>query len=119
MVFQKENKPIHFSEVTQLINKEAFGGRTAYIQTVHNELIKDPRFVLVGRGVYALREWGYQPGTVVELISSILKQNGSLAKDRIVEEVMKQRLVKENTILINLQNRKLFKRDQEGKYSLA
>ncbi len=119
MIFQKENKPIHFSEVTQLINQEAFGGRTAYIQTVHNELIKDPRFVLVGRGVYALREWGYQPGTVVELISSTLKQNGSLSKDQIVEEIMKQRLVKENTILINLQNRKLFKRDQEGKYSLA
>lgn len=119
MVFQKEKRPIHFAEVTNLINQEAFGGRPAYVQTVHNELIKDQRFVLVGRGVYALSEWGYQPGTVIELIGSLLNRNGSLTKEQIIEEVMKQRLVKENTILINLQNRKLFKRDQEGKYSLV
>jgi hypothetical protein len=40
---------------------------------VHNELIRNKDFVLVGRGIYALKEWGYEPGTVSHVIEAILK----------------------------------------------
>jgi len=70
----------------------------------------------VGRGLYALSEWGYQPGTVSEIISQVLKQEGPLTKEEIAKKVLAKRLVKENTILINLQNRKLFERDNTGRY---
>ena len=116
IVLKNENRPLHFSEVTDLINRILPSGRRAYVQTVHNELIKDKRFVLVGRGLYALSEWGYQPGTVSEIISQVLKQEGPLTKEEIAKKVLAKRLVKENTILINLQNRKLFERDNTGRY---
>jgi hypothetical protein len=118
IILKNFGKPLHFSEVTKLINESLPSDRQAYVQTVHNELIKDPRFVLVGRGLYALSEWGYEPGTVAETISQILKKDGSLSKNEIITKVLQKRLVKENTILINLQNRKLFIRDQEGRYSV-
>ena len=51
---------MHFKEVAEAISK-TFGKKTHYA-TCHNELIKDSRFVLVGRGMYALAEWGYQAG---------------------------------------------------------
>ncbi len=119
IIFKKENRPLHFSEVTRLINEVLPSDRQAYIQTVHNELIKDQRFVLVGRGLYALTEWGYQPGTVAEIIQEVLKESGPLSREGIVKEVLTKRLVKENTVLINLQNRKLFSRDGQGRYALA
>jgi len=118
IILKNHGQPLHFSEVTRMINEVLPSGKKAYVQTVHNELIKDPRFVLVGRGLYALSEWGYQPGTVSETISQILKENGPLTKEEIISQVLNRRLVKENTILINLQNRKLFERDGEGRYTL-
>lgn len=119
IILKRKKSPLHFREVTDLINKENFDHKTAHFQTVHNELIKDSRFVLIGRGVYALAEWGYEPGTVSDIISKALKERVYLSKEEIVKMVKGQRLVKENTILINLQNKKLFKRDKEGKYLLA
>ncbi len=92
-------------------------GDSVLPQTVHNELIKDPRFVLIGRGIYALKEWGYEPGEVKDVITRIIKKAGkSLSKKDIVSRVMEQRMVKENTISQNLSNRKHFSRDSEGKY---
>ena len=93
--------------------------KKAHIATTHNELIKDPRFVLVGRGLYALSEWGYINGIVKDVITKILDKSGPLSKKEIVEKVMKERYVKENTILVNLQNSKNFKKEKDGKYSLA
>jgi len=118
IILKNEGKPLHFGEVTTLINKVLPFGRKAYVQTVHNELIKDSRFVLVGRGLYALAEWGYQPGTVAEIIRQVLKADGPMSKEEIIRRVLAKRLVKENTILINLQNHKLFERDDNGKYVL-
>jgi len=110
LVFKKENKPLHFKEVASLIPK-------ALPQTVHNELIKDPRFVLVGRGVYALREWGYEDGFVKDVIFKTLKEAGKpLSKDKILEKVLKQRLVKENTVLLNLADKKYFTRTTNNFY---
>lgn len=117
IILKHEGRPMHFSEVTEKINQVLPSKKKAYVQTVHNELIKDKRFVLVGRGLYALSEWGYEPGTVSETIIQILKANGPLKKDQIIVKVLEKRMVKENTILINLQNRKFFQRDELGRYS--
>ncbi len=119
VVLKKQQQPLHFVQVADLINQAGLGKNTAQAQTVHNELIKDDRFVLIGRGTYALREWGYQPGTVKQVISQILKENGPMNKEQIINQVQKRRLVKENTILINLQNKNYFTRTSEGKYILA
>lgn len=113
IVLKKEQKPLHFSEVATLI------GNGALRQTVHNELIKDQRFVLVGRGLYALKEWGYEPGIVREVIAHVLKEaKKPMAKDMVVDKVLTQRLVKPNTILLNLQNKKYFLKTSEGKYTV-
>ncbi len=120
LVFKRENQPLHFKKVAELINQAVFSGRKAHYQTVHNELIKDERFVLVGRGTYALRNWGYEPGTVRDVVFSILKNRpGGLAKEEIVKAVQAKRLVKENTILLNLQNRKYFKKLDDGRFILT
>ena len=113
LVFQREKRPLHFSQVANLI------GDNALVQTVHNELIRDSRFVLVGRGIYALTDWGYQPGTVKDVISNVLTEaNAPLSKDEILKKVSEQRIVKENTILLNLSNQKQFLRNSQGKYFL-
>ena len=117
LVIRRHGSPIHFREVAKLIT-ELFN-KKAHVATTHNELIKDPRFVLVGRGLYALSEWGYMSGVVREVIKSVLEKNGPLAKDEIIKKVLKERYVKENTIMVNLQNGKYFKKAKDGKYSLV
>jgi len=111
LVLKKNKKPLHFTEITKLIEG-------AHLQTVHNELIRDGRFVLIGRGIYALKEWGYEPGFVKDIIVKILKEKGPLEKNEILKDVLKHRMVKENTILLNLSNKKYFLRDPQGKYNL-
>lgn len=117
LVIRKHGSPIHFKEVAKTIS-EVFN-KKAHVATCHNELIKDPRFVLVGRGLYALSEWGYMSGVVKDVIKKILEKNGPLTKDEIVQKVLKERYVKENTIIVNLQNQKYFKKDKDGKYSIV
>ena len=118
LVFKKEQKPLHFIDVAKLIGSY-FDQDKVFPQTVHNELIRDPRFVLVGRGLYALKEWGYEPGVVKDVIYNVLKAAGeSLTKEEVVQAVLKQRLVKENTVLLNLQSGKEFMRTLEGKYTV-
>jgi hypothetical protein len=118
LVLKKNEKPLHFESIAKNINKFGLDKKPAHVQTVHNELIKDDRFVLVGRGVYALKEKGYEPGTVREVISRLLKKHGSLESNTVVRLVNEQRLLKENTILLNLQNRRYFKRMDNGKYQV-
>lgn len=119
LILKKENKPKHFSEIAKLINTTGFSAKKANIQTVHNELIKDSRFVLVGRGMYGLSEWGYKPGTVKDVLIDFLKNsNKPLAKSDLVAKVMNARMVKENTILLNLQDSKVFSKREDGSYAL-
>lgn len=114
LVMSRSKEPMHFSEVAQKIGDLV--GKKIHVQTVHNELIKDPRFVLVGRGLYALKEYGFEEGTVRDIISKILRDNGALSKEKIVELVSARRFVKPNTIAVNLDNRKYFKKSEDGKY---
>ena len=121
LILKKEAKPLHFTKVAQLIGKENLGWKFSHpnLQSVHNELIRDPRFVLVGRGLYALRDWGYISGVVKDIIFKVLKEkNEPLSKKEIVENVLKQRFVKENTILLNLNNKEYFLRNPGGKYTI-
>lgn len=117
LVMKQHGSPMHFSEVTQAIKKNL--SEPAHLQTVHNELIKDDRFVLVGRGLYALREWGYQPGTVKDVIKNILASSGPLPKEKVIEKVLKERHVKTATILINLQDKRNFKSLDDGSITLV
>ncbi|MEK7182271.1 MAG: sigma factor-like helix-turn-helix DNA-binding protein [Patescibacteria group bacterium] len=116
LIIRQHGSPMHFAEVTRKIG-EIFN-KKAHIATCHNELIKDPRFVLVGRGLYALKEWGYMVGVVKDVIHQMLEQNGPMTKDEIIENVLKERYVKENTIIVNLQDPKCFKKTKDGKYIL-
>lgn len=118
LVLKKEGKPKHFREITQLINEANFGNREAHVQTVHNELIKDPRFVLVGRGIYGLAEWGYEPGTVKEVIANLLRKEGPQPKDKIIAHVTASRMVKPNTIVLGMQDKNLFQENEDGKVAL-
>jgi hypothetical protein len=115
LVIRKHGSPIHFRDVAKQIT--VMFDKKAHVATTHNELIKDKRFVLVGRGLYALAEWGYVPGVVRDVIKTVLDKNGPLTKEEIVDKVLKERYVKENTIVVNLQNPKYFKHDKEGRYS--
>ncbi|MDO8589939.1 MAG: sigma factor-like helix-turn-helix DNA-binding protein [bacterium] len=114
LVIRKHGSPIHFKDVAKAITQ--YFNKKAHVATTHNELIKDPRFVLVGRGLYALSEWGYMSGVVKDVIRKILEKEGPLLKDKIIEKALKERYVKENTILVNLQNPKYFKKDRDNRY---
>lgn len=119
LILKKEKEPKHFSEIAKLINSTGFSSKKANVQTVHNELIKDSRFVLVGRGMYGLSEWGYKPGTVKDVLVDVLRSsNKPLAKADLVAKVMNARMVKENTILLNLQDSKVFSKKEDGSYTL-
>ena len=119
VVLKRNEKPMHFLKITEWINAAKFDQRVAHPQTVHNELIRDERFILVGRGTYALKEWGYQAGTVGDVLERIIKARPhTLSKEVLIEEVLKERIVKRNTILLALQNRKRFERDAQGFYGI-
>lgn len=117
LIIRKHGSPMHFTEVAKAITQ--IFGKKAHVATCHNELIKDPRFVLVGRGLYALSSWGYEKGVVRDVIAKILKKEGPLSKKEIIDRVLKERYVKENTVFVNLQDTKMFKKTKDGKYALA
>ena len=117
LVMKRHGSPMHFCEVAKTISQTF--DKKAHTATCHNELIKDPRFVLVGRGTYGLSEWGYKPGVVRDVIAEILKKEGPMKKEEIIDHVMKERFLKKNTILVNLQNSKYFKKTKDGLYAVA
>jgi hypothetical protein len=117
IVLRKAGEPLHFMEIANRIREASFDHKHVTVQAVHNELIRYPQFVLVGRGLYALREWGYEPGTVADVIESILKEKGPLSKKEIIAEVAKQRTVKVGTISLNLQKMPYFTRVGRAVYS--
>jgi hypothetical protein len=119
VILQKQNKPMHFNEISEAIKNSDFKRRDVTTQAIHNELIKDARFVLVGRGIYALAEWGFSKGTVSDVIMDILSHEAPLHRDEIVKRVLKQRHVKPTTIILNLQGKKQFKRVAKATYALA
>lgn len=119
VVLETNKEPMHFSEIAEAIKHSKFKRRDVTIQAIHNELIKDSRFVLIGRGIYALESWGYIRGTVSEIITQIIKTAGKpLTREEIVKRVLKTRKVKETTILLNLQNKKHFKKVSKNTFDI-
>lgn len=116
LTLKRHGSPMHFTEVAKGIEK--LFGRETHPATTHNELIKDGRFVLVGRGLYALKEWGYEPGVVRDVIRAVLEREGALSREEIVERVKRERYVKDATIAVNLQNG-IFTKLADGRYALA
>ncbi len=120
VILETKKEPMHFSEIADEIKKSDFKRKNVTVQAIHNELIKDSRFVLIGRGIYALSSWGYKKGTISDIIKSILEKSAEpMTREEIVKQVLKMRKVKETTILLNLQNRKLFKKIDKNSYTLA
>lgn len=117
LTMRRHGSPMHFREVSKAIQDNF--KKPAHIQTVHNELIKDDRFVLVGRGLYALKEWGYVPGSVRDVISHIIKTHGRILREDLIKKLLKERHVKETTVAINLQNKNLFRKFPDGTYGLT
>jgi hypothetical protein len=116
LVLKKKAEPLHFEDIAKHIDSVGFDEQEALAPTVHNELIKDERFVLVGRGIYGLRENGYEPGTARQVIAKVLKHRGPLRPTDVVTHVNHERFFKPNTILINLQNKNYFERLPDGRY---
>lgn len=117
-VLREIQKPLHYVEIANRIAQYRFDRKVINVQAVHNELIRDDTFVLIGRGIYALRQWGYEDGTVSDVIAGILKNNGALDREHIIQEVLKKRQVKRITILLNLKNKPLFERVGRDAYAL-
>lgn len=120
VILHESGKHMHFNDIAKAIKASSFKRKDVTTQAIHNELIKDDRFVLIGRGIYALKEWGYKKGTVADIITEVLKKAGEpLHRDEIVKRVLKNRYVKETTILLNLQGKQQFKRVAKATYTLA
>jgi DNA-directed RNA polymerase delta subunit len=120
VILYEKGKSMHFNDISAAIKESEFKRKDVTTQAIHNELIKDGRFVLIGRGIYALKEWGYEKGTVADIITEVLKKSKEpLHRDEIVKRVLKSRRVKETTILLNLQGKSQFKRVAKATYALA
>lgn len=119
-ILRREHKPLHYIEISNKIAESTFDKKIVNTQAVHNELIRYPKFILIGRGIYALQEWGYKPGTVSDVIEEILTEfNKPLSREEIIDNVLKRRQVKKITILLNLKNKPQFERIGRDKYKLS
>jgi hypothetical protein len=118
-VLKENKKPMHYIEISNSISTLRLDNKTINTQAVHNELIRHAGFVLIGRGIYALQEWGYNEGTVSDVIIEILKEKGEMKRDDIIAEVLKRRQVKKITIQLNLKNKPQFERVGRDAYKLA
>lgn len=118
IVLKREAHPLHFVEIANKISEAGFDKKVVTVQAVHNELIRYDQFVLVGRGLYALKEAGYKRGTVAEVIEDLLRQKSTMTKQEIIEGVLKQRHVKKGTISLNLQKNPQFVRVGRAVYKL-
>jgi DNA-directed RNA polymerase delta subunit len=122
IVLSENKEPMHFSEIYKAIQADnTFAKREFTVQATHNELIRDARYVLVGRGRYALKEWGHIEGTVEDVIEKVLKDNDNkpMHRDEIIRGVLRYRQVRETTIVLNLQSKPKFKRVATATFQLA
>jgi len=118
LIMHKVTKPLHFREIADKIKEAAFDTKKICPATVHNELIANDNFILIGRGLYALKDWGYTSGTVAEIISRVLEDNGPMDKEAIYDKVLAQRKVNKSTIYLTLINKDKFARTDAGKFDV-
>lgn len=119
LVLKHAGVPLHFTDITHKINEAHFDHKRAHAATVHNELILDSsRYVLIGRGIYALKEWGYKKGVVADVMEDTLRAHGPLTKKEIIGEVLKKRMVQPSTITLLLTNKDRFVKLPDGRYDI-
>ncbi len=117
-IMKKEKIPMHFIDISNKITE--YLGESVKVNTIHNELIRNEEFVLIGRGLYALKEWGFKSWSVIDVISDILKKRGeAMSTEDIIKSVLKVREVKKTTVYMNLQNRNIIKRVGRNYYDLV
>lgn len=119
LILEKRGQPMHFREIAEAINKQGFDQKRANPATVHNELIMGERYILVGRGTYALKDWGYKPGVVSEVITQTLREKGPMTREEVIDELLEQRMIKAGTVLLALNDQEKFKKLEDGRYTLV
>lgn len=120
-VLRKINKPMHFQEIPSKI-MEWFPVKPIKVNTVHNELVKNNQtFVNMGLGLYGLREWGFEGGVVSDIIVRIFKKFARpMSVKEISKELLKEKMVSPNTVLLNLQKfKERFMRVDKWVYALV
>ena len=119
LVLKQHGQPMYYGDIAKNISEMGFDGKKVNTATTHNELILDDKYVLVGRGLYGLKEWGYKEGTVADVIAEILQEaKEPLSKEEITERVLAQRMVKQTTVNLALMNKNRFERTRDAKYKL-
>lgn len=112
------NKPIHYQELPAKI-MEWFPNSKVKVNTVHNDLVKhNDVFVNLWLGLYGLKEWGYEGWSVRDILIRVFKKfDRPMNTKELSKEVLKQKMVSQNTVLLNLQKyKKDFKRIDKGLY---
>jgi len=116
-VMKKQKVPMHFIDISNKITEYLWD--QVKVNTIHNELIRNKEFVLIGRWIYALKEWWFVPGTVLDVIVNILEKKWEpMNTEEITKEVLKTRNVKQTTIYMNLQNKDLIERVWRNYYQV-
>jgi transcriptional regulator with XRE-family HTH domain len=119
LVMKNLEKPLHFRDIADEINKMNFDKKIAHPATIHNELILDDDYILVGRGIYALKKWGYEAGKVSDVVEKIIKKEGPMTKKELIDQVLEKKLVKRTTINLAIINNKNIQKNKDGKYYLS
>ncbi len=113
------NKPIHYQELPAKI-MEWFPNSSIKVNTVHNDLVKhNDTFVNLGLGLYGLKERGYEGGSVKEILIRVFKKyDRPMNAKELSKEVLREKMVSPNTVILNLQKFKNeFKRIEKGLYT--
>ena len=119
-VLEKEWTPVHFQKMAEKLT-ERFPSRNIKLSTVHNELVKNNKdFVNLGLWIYWLRSWGFVWWTVAEITARILKATWRpMTIKEIARDLLKEKMVAPNTIMINLQRfDNVFERKEKWLYGL-
>ena len=114
------NKPVHYQELPSKI-VEWFTQKAVKLNTIHNELVKNNDiFVNLWLWIYGLKERGYEWGQVKDILVRIFERNNRpMNVKELCKEMLKEKMVSPNTVMLNLQKYKdMFTRVEKGVYEL-
>ena len=120
-VFRIHGKPLHYQDAAAMVT-EYFPGKAVKITTAHNELVKsNDVFVNVWLWLYSLKERWVIGGTVLEILTRILKKAARpMSTKEIMQNILKEKMIAPNTVLLNLHKHKdVFVKNDKWMYSLA